>query len=167
MNVNVDDLADMFASVASRRANGEEVFLKQEYRGIPVPVRVLLAAVILAASDQPITGKNLATVGAFSRGSTLRDYGTLVSRLRDTVPQFIAEALSDATEGRSVAALAADLQQRDDTIAELRAEIRQQQYDVAVAHSYARDLHERYRHDIEEAERERAAKVRHLRPAGP
>lgn len=164
MTMNVEDLATMFESVATKRTNGETVSLKDEYRAIPVPVRVMLAAVILAAADQPLTGNNLASAGAFSRGSTLRDYGNLVTSLRDTAPQFVAQALTGTTEGRSVATLTAELQQRDETIASLRAQLKRQEHDIQAVRSYARDLHERYRQDIEQVEREQADKVRHLRP---
>lgn len=164
MNVDVDEVVATLIRIAEKRGEGEEVALRQELHGIPVPARALFAALILVAADRPLTGKNLATVGGFSRGTALRDHGDLIAKLRDAVPYFVDTALAEASTGESVETLTRELRQRDATIAELRQNLKQQEHDMDVARSYARDLHERYRGDLEEIEREQAEKVRQIRP---
>lgn len=166
MTIDLDALVDAIVSVADKIATDQDINLKEEFRNVPVPMRVVLGAITLAAADQRLTGANLAAAGGFTRGSTLRDYGDLVTAVRAAAPNFVRAQLGPDVDGPSVTDLAAQLQQRNETIADLREQLHQQQQDLDVALSYARDLHERLRHEFEAIAAERASKVRMLRPVG-
>lgn len=164
MQADTDAVIEALLQLADKAAQGEEIDLRRELRAIPVPLRVVLGALTLAAADKPLSGKNLAAAGGFSRGSTLRDYGETVAALQQAAPHIVHAQLGDLATAASVSELARQLQERDETIAELREEVAQQQRDLDVALSYARDLHEHVRAEFEANARERASKVRALRP---
>lgn len=161
--LNFDALLDAIVAIADEAAAERDVNLRQQLRDVPVPMRVVLAALTLAAADQRLTGANLAAAGGFSRGSTLRDYGDLVGTVKRAAPHVVRAQLGPTSEGPSRTELAAELQQRNDTIAALRDRLELQQQDLDVALSYARDLHEQLRPEFEALAVERATKVRPLR----
>lgn len=164
MQADTDAVIDALLKLAEKVAAGEEADIRRELRPVPVPLRVAFAALTLAAADRPLSGKNLAAAGGFSRGSTLRDYGETVAALQNAAPHIVAAQLGDTGSGASVSELAHQLQERDDTIAELREQVAQHQRDLDIALSYARDLHEHVRAEFEANAQERASKVRRLRP---
>lgn len=164
MHADTEAVIEALRQLAAKVEAGEDVDLRRELRAIPVPLRVVLGALTLAAADKPLSGKNLAAAGGFSRGSTLRDYGETVATLQKAAPHVIHAQLGEHATAASVTELARELQERDETIAELREQIAQQQRDLDAALSYARDLHEHVRADYEANARERAEKVRSLRP---
>lgn len=162
MNVDIDDLIDALTAVADQVVAGDEVDLKQAFKGIPVPLRAVLAAIVLTAAGEPLTGKNLEAAGGFGRGSALRDHGETIAKVKAAAPAVVRTQLAGAGHAKSYAELWADFQQRNDTIDELRTKKDSAERDLAAALSYARDLHEQLRPEYEAIAAEKTAKVRHL-----
>lgn len=157
------DLLETFARIAAQADAGEPVDVAEELRSLPVVLRAALAVAVLAAADRPFSGVTVATAGGFSRGTAYRNNRGALHTVTAAVPHVVDAMLARAREGATSASLGATVQQRDDTIADLRAALREtaQERDVAIA--YARDLHEQLAPEFRAILADKTAKVRRLR----
>ncbi|BCJ42312.1 hypothetical protein GCM10010168_86890 [Actinoplanes ianthinogenes] len=131
---------------------------------IPVPMRLVLAAAILAAADKPVSIVSLCQVAGVSRGSAYNHHKVAMASIRENIPVLVRAQLAILGETPNAAELFDQVRERDETIRELRAELKTARRERNTALAYARDLHERLRPEFEEIARERQEKVRHLRP---
>ncbi|MFJ1652142.1 hypothetical protein ACIOC2_12130 [Streptomyces sp. NPDC088337] len=160
-----DDGIEALMRVASRVKGGEAFsgeLLIQE--GVPVALRLVLAAAVLAASDRPVNKKSVTITAPAARSATYRDHAELLEQVTTVLPALVQAQLDRAGSGVSVTDLARQLQEANRTIQkerERREEIEQQLMHVA---SYARELHWKLKDEYDAVIREKAEKVRHLRP---
>jgi hypothetical protein len=151
-------------SIDSAMSRGEPVAVNNHMLGVPVVLRALLAAVALASADRPVNSVTMAEAGGYARGTAStknKDALAVITR--------VAKAIADtqlghgeSTEG--ILELSSKVQERDATIATLRAQLAQSKSDLDVVVSYARDLHNRLQGEFDAVAAERAEKVRTLRP---
>jgi len=111
----------------------------------PVPVRALIAGVLMCARGGAPTRLGMAKVGGYSYGSSQNHYGDLLDVLVDRLPE-VTEAMA-AGDGDPVAAarLRDEVQSRDRTIGELRHDLAAMRDRHENVRRYALALHERLR----------------------
>jgi len=148
-------------SIDSAMSRGEAVAVNNHMLGVPVVLRALLAAVALASADRPVNSVTMAEAGGYARGTANKDALAAITR--------VAKAIADTQLGHGESAegileLSSKVQERDATIATLRAQLAQSKSDLDVVVSYARDLHNRLQGEFDAVAAERAEKVRTLRP---
>lgn len=164
-----DDIAAL-VRVAARIERGEELtsdLMGQE--GVPVALRLVIAAVTLAAADMPVNKKSITTIAPAARSATYRDHAGLLDQAKAVVPALVQAQLGLAGTKVSAADLARQLEATHATIEKerrLREEAEERLKHVA---AYARELHWQLKPEYEARLREREEKVRylHLVPGSP
>jgi hypothetical protein len=162
--VITDDIA-AFLRAAGRVAAGEDLtgeLLGEE--GVPVALRLLLAAAVLAAADRPVTKKSITTVAPAARSASYRDHAEILEEVCSHVPALVQAQLRVAADGPSVTDLSRQLQDAHRRIESERA--RRQEAESQLQHviSYARELHWKLKGEYDAIIREKTEKVRPLRP---
>lgn len=132
--------------------------------GVPVDLRLVVAATALAAADQPLTKLSMTTSAPAARSAAYRDHSDLMTKLRDLIPALVHAQLESVRREVSVTRLAADLEKANNTIAEERTRREAAELELESAANYARELHWLLKPEYEAALRERTEKVRPLRP---
>lgn len=123
-------------AAAIRDALGEE--------SPPVPVRALVAAVLMCARGTAPSRLGMAKVGGYSYGSSQNNYADLLDALVDRLPHVVGEMVpADSVDPAAAAKLRDDLQQRDATIKRLRDEIADLKERHEHVRRYALALHQR------------------------
>ena len=120
----------------------DHVFLLEALRDLPVVVRATLAAVALGAADLPVNALSVSDAAGYSRGTAYRHNADALDALLRAGPSVAAALIGRTENTRTVVGLAETLQERERTIAALRAEVRAAKAERDMALSYARDLHE-------------------------
>ncbi|WP_305782744.1 hypothetical protein [Symbioplanes lichenis] len=164
-----DDIAAL-TRVAARIEAGEDLttdLMGQE--GVPVALRLVIAAVTLAAADMPVNKKSITTIAPAARSATYRDHADLLDQAKAVVPALVQAQLGLAGAKVSAADLARQLEAAHATIEKerrLREEAEERLKHVA---AYARELHWQLKPEYEARLREREEKVRylHLVPGEP
>lgn len=157
-------LATVMESIATKSKAGETVNIALEMKELPVPLRATLALVALAAADKPINGVNMAQVGGYSRGTAAVKHKATLDTLVRSVPVVVGVQLQRTSETPTISELAAQIRNRDNTIADLRAQLSDARHDLDVVLAYARDLHNHVQLEHDQIAAEKAKKVRLLRP---
>ncbi|GAA2670662.1 hypothetical protein [Actinoplanes palleronii] len=152
------------AYAATVRHDADSAALSEHLGNIPVPTRLLLAAAILAAADKPVSIVSLCQVAGVSRGSTYNHHKEAMTSIRENIPVLVRAQLAALGETPRAAELFDQVRERDETIRELRADLKNARRERNTALAYARDLHERLRPEFDAIAREKQEKVRHLRP---
>lgn len=134
-----------------------------ELRAVPVGLRAALVAAVLAGADRPLNGVVLAKAARFSRGTAYRTNKDALAAVIAAVPTIAASVLGQSRSGGTRSELSAALHSRDETIAKLRAEVKDAERDRDIALAYARDLHQQLEPEYRGIQAERSEKVRHLR----
>lgn len=132
--------------------------------GVPVDLRLLVAATALAAADQPVTKLSMTMAAPAARSAAYRDHSDLMSKLKDVLPTLVHAQLDSVRREISVTQLTADLEKANNTIAEERARREAAELELEHVANYARELHWLLKPEYEAALRERTEKVRPLRP---
>ena len=135
--------------------------------GVPVDLRLLVAATALAAADQPVTKVSITAAAPAARSAAYRDHGPLMDRLKEALPALVQEQLGAVRREVSVSQLSAALEKAHETIAVERARREAAELELAHAVNYARELHWLLKPEYEAALRERKEKVRPLRSVPP
>ncbi|HET6483562.1 MAG TPA: hypothetical protein VFG35_26465 [Actinoplanes sp.] len=165
---DVDSLEALHLAAAAyaeaTRGGADANELGNHLGNVPVPTRLMLAAAILAAADKPVSTVSLCQVAGVSRGSTYNHHKEAMASIRENIPVLVRAQLAALGETPSAAELFDRVRERDETIRELRAELKAARRERNAALAYARDLHERLRPEFEAIAREKQEKVRHLRP---
>jgi hypothetical protein len=164
-----DDIAAL-TRVAARIQAGEELtgdLMGQE--GVPVALRLVIAAVTLAAADMPVNKKSITTIAPAARSATYRDHADLLDQAKTVIPALVQAQLGLAGTKVSAADLAQQLEAAHATIEKerrLREDAEERLKHVA---AYARELHWQLKPEYEARLREREEKVRylHLVPGSP
>ncbi|TKA09430.1 hypothetical protein [Actinacidiphila oryziradicis] len=160
-----DDGIEALMRAASRIKGGEAFsseLLVQE--GVPVALRLVLAAAVLTASDRPVNKKLVTATAPAARSATYRDHAELLEHVTTLLPTLVQAQLDRTASGASVTDLARQLQEANRIIQkerELRQKAELERDHVA---SYARELHWKLRDEYDAIIREKTEKVRHLRP---
>lgn len=89
---------------------------------VAVPIRALIASVLMSARGGAPTRLGMSKVGGYSYGSSQTHYGDLLDALCEHVPHLVAEMADDIIDPAAAARLRDDLQQRDASLAALRAD---------------------------------------------
>lgn len=161
MNPDIAKLLDAAARVQAGEALTTELLADA---GVPVDLRLLVAATALAAADQPVTKLSMTTSAPAARSAAYRDHSDLMAKLKDLIPVLVHAQLESVRREVSVTQLAADLEKANNTIAEERARREAAELELESATNYARELHWQLKPEYEAALRERTEKVRPLRP---
>jgi hypothetical protein len=156
---------DALVRAATRVAAGEPLtgdLLKQE--AVPVSLRLVLATAVLAAADRPVNKHAVTDLAPAARSAVYRDHAELLDQVTAHLPAFVQAQLLTAAPGVSVTDLARQLQQANATIAEER--IKREEAELRLLHvaSYARELQWQLKPEFDAIVREKAEKVRQLRP---
>lgn len=88
--------------------------------GVPVDLRLVVAAVSLAAADQPLTKLSMTTTARAARSAAYRDHNDLMASLKGYIPVFVHAVLSSVRREVSATELAAELEKANETIARER-----------------------------------------------
>lgn len=163
-----DDDLQALLRAARRVADGE--LLTSELMGqerVPVPLRLVVAVVALTAADQAVSKTAVLAAAPAARSATYRDHAELLEEARTALPALVRAQLSLVGREVNAADLAAQLQEAHRTILEERVRRERAEADLAQVASYARELHWQLKPEREELLRERAEKVRTLRPVPP
>ena len=131
--------------------------------GVPVDLRLLVAAAALAAADQPVTKLSMTTSAPAARSAAYRDHSDLMAKLKDVLPALVHAQLDAVRREVSVTKMAADLEKANNTIAEERARREAAELELEHVANYARELHWLLKPEYEAALRAREEKVRPLR----
>lgn len=152
--------------VARRVADGEPLTTQMMGdEGVAVPLRILLAAAVLTAADQPVTKKAITTVAPAARSAAYREHAELLDQVKAALPALIQAQLELAGTRVTAATLAQQLENANRIIETERQHRKEAEEELAHVISYARELHWQLRPEHEQLLRERTEKVRHLRPA--
>ena len=90
----------------------------------PVPVRALVAAVLMCARGGAPSRLGMSKLARYSYGSSQNNYADLLDALVERIPHVVGEMVpADSVDPAAAAKLRDDLQQRDATIARLRTEL--------------------------------------------
>ena len=165
--MNDDDLQALLRA-ARRVADGEPLtseLMGQE--GVPVSLRLVVAVVALTAADQAVSKTAILTAAPAARSATYRDHAGLLEEARTALPALVRAQLGLVGREVSAADLAEQLQDAHRTIRDERARRERAEADLAQVAAYARELHWQLKPEREELLRERAEKVRTLRPVEP
>lgn len=160
-----DDGIEALMRVATRVQDGEAFsgeLLVQE--GVPVALRLVLAAAVLAASDRPVNKKSVTTTAPAARSATYRDHAELLEQVTTVLPVLVQAQLDRADSGASVTDLARQLQEANRTIQRERERREEAERQLSHVASYARELHWKLKDEYDAVIREKTEKVRHLRP---
>ena len=159
---------DALIRAAGRVAAGEKLtgeLLGEE--AVPVPLRLVLAAAVLAASDRPVTKKAVTATAPAARSATYRDHAQLLDQVTAQLPALVQAQLEAAGTGASVTDLSRQLQQANATIAEERRKREEAELVLEHVASYARELQWQLKPEFDALLREKAEKVRPLRLVEP
>lgn len=160
-----DSSIDALIRAARRVAAGEPLTTElMADEAVPAALRLVIAAVTLTAADQPVNKKAITTAAPTARSATYRDHSELLEAAKDVLPAFVQAQLALVGSTATVSSLAADLENayriiRDERSRRVAAEER-----LAHVASYARELHAQLKPERDALLRERAEKVRTLRP---
>jgi hypothetical protein len=160
-----DDGIEALMRAAARVAAGEAFngdLLLQE--GVPVALRLVLAAAVLAASDRPVNKKSVTTTAPAARSATYRDHAELLNQVTTALPALVQGQLDRADSGASVTDLARQLQEANRTIQNERERREEAERQLTHVAAYARELHWKLKDEYDAIIREKTEKVRHLRP---
>lgn len=129
-----------------------------------VPTRAFIAAVLMCARGGAPTRLGMSKVGNYSYGSSQTHYSQLLDALCARVPDLVADMGNDVGDPAMAARLRNDLQQRDVSLAALRAEHAALTMRHEHLRRYALAIHERLR-GLEGDERLDEARVLPFQPA--
>ncbi len=149
---------------ATRMADGESFsgdLLGAE--GVPVALRLVVAAAVLAAADRPLTKKSVTSIAPAARSATYRDHAELLDQVTRLMPHFVRTQLESVKAGPSVTEMAKQLQEAHRTIDRERRRREEAEQVLKQFASYAAELHWRLKADYDANLKERADKVRPLR----
>lgn len=132
----------------------------------PVPVRALVAAVLMCARGGAPTRLGMSKVGGYSRGSSLNHYADFIDAVVQRLPRVVASMASDVGDPVAAARLREELQQRDETIAQLRTDLVGLTDRHEELRRYALALHERLR-ELDTRAAAEGGRVLTLRPVTP
>ena len=116
-------------SIDSAMSRGEPVAVNNLMHEVPVVLRALLAAVALASADRPVNSVTMAKAGGYARvTANTKNKDALAAITR------VAKAIADTQLGHDESAegiseLSSKVQERDATIATLRAKLAQSKSD--------------------------------------
>lgn len=159
---------DALMQAAARVTAGEELtgeLLGEE--SVPVPLRLVLAAAVLAASDRPVTKKAVTATAPAARSATYRDHAQLLEQVTAYLPALVQAQLETADTGVSVTDLSRQLQHANATIAEERRKREEAERRLEHVASYARELQWQLKPEFDALVREKVEKVRPLRLIEP
>lgn len=160
-----DDGIEALMRAAARVTGGEALtgaLLAQE--GVPVALRLVLAAAALTASDKPVNKKSVTASAPAARSATYRDHAELLEQVTTVLPALVQAQIGNVGGGASVTDLARQLQEANLTIQKERETRQRVELQLEHVAAYARELHWRLRDDYDALIREKTEKVRHLRP---
>lgn len=158
-----DDDLDALMRVARRVSGGEPLSSElMVNEGVPVSLRLLVAAITLSAADRPVNKKAVTTAAPAARSATYRDHADLLDGLVEWIPAFVASQLGLAGAPASVTELSSQLARANDTIAREREARVRAEDDLKHVAAYARELHLVLQPEHEALLRDKTAKVRAL-----
>ncbi|SKC06943.1 hypothetical protein SAMN05660473_03928 [Arthrobacter sp. 49Tsu3.1M3] len=146
---------DMALAITSVLRTGE---------ALPVPLRALIAAILICERGGAPSRLGMSKVGGFSYGSSQKHYADFLTSLVEDLPAAVADMTSNTTDPVLAANLLSDLQERDSTIRDLRSELAVLSQRHEHLRRYALAMHERIRAIDAQAAVESGKKVSPLHP---
>jgi hypothetical protein len=131
---------------------------------LPVPLKALIAATVMSVRGAAPTRLGMAKTGSYSYGSSQTHYAGLLDALIERIPAEVAEMAQGEVDPALAVQMRADLQQRDATIATLRAELATRNARHEELRKYALALHQRTFELDQQQAAQQGATVRRLRP---
>ncbi|NUU06363.1 hypothetical protein [Leifsonia sp. C5G2] len=134
-----------------------------EPEDLPVPLKALIAATVMSARGAAPTRLGMAKTGSYSYGSSQTHYAGLLDALIERIPAEVAEMAQGEVDPALAVQMRAELQQRDTTIASLRAELAMLASRHEELRKYALALHQRTSELDQQQAAQQGATVRRLR----
>ncbi len=131
---------------------------------VPVPLRLLTAAVAPAAAGLPVNKRLITAVAPAARSATYRDHAELMERVEVLMPILVNAQLLEVGSSVSVASLGQQLEEANAIIRDEKVRRKTAKSQLAHVASYARELHWALKPEHEAALRGISEKVRVLRP---
>lgn len=131
--------------------------------GVPVALRLVVAATALTAADRPVNKKSVTTASPAARSAVYREHAGLLDDVVEVLPALVQAQLKLVGSQVTAADLSAQLARANEVIATERELRRQAEEDLAHVAAYARELHWKLKPAHDEMLRERREKVRPLR----
>lgn len=154
-----DDAIARVAEAAHAAATGGHSSFRRAWSAVPVRLRAALAVAYLTGADAPLSEKNLAQAGGYSRTTAKAQHGDAIEILRTALPTIFDQLRDQVRTGVNVAEVTAQLQAANKTIATLREQLVAARSEREAAVGYARDLHRQLKPEYEELLRTRAERV--------
>jgi hypothetical protein len=131
--------------------------------GVPVDLRLVVAAVALTAADLPVNKKSIISSAPAARSAAYRDHSELLEEVMEVLPALVQATLRLA--GTKVTAVELSLQLEEANRVVGRERLRREEAEMRLEQvaSYARELHWQLKPEREALLREREQKVRPLR----
>ena len=158
-----DRLVEAMQAVKAFVADGEPIDIALVLRSVPVVWRAALATAALTAKDQPVNALRVAEAGGYSRGTAYRNNREGLDAVINGMPALVRSMLDTTGADRSRSELHAEIQRRDQVIAELRRLIASAEAERDLALAYARDLHQQLAPEFHAIAAEKRTKIRHLK----
>lgn len=112
---------------------------------LPVPLKAVIAGTLMCARGGSPTRLGMSKVGGYSYGSSQNHYANLLEAIVEHLPRVVAGMAADEFDPVAAAQRGKDIRQRDETIAQLRREMRSMTQKQEALRRYALALHERLR----------------------
>lgn len=160
----MSDAISALIRVARRVASGEALtpdLMGEE--GVPVDIRLVVAAVALTAADLSVNKKSITTSAPAARSATYRDHSELLKEVKEVLPALVQATLGLAGTKVTAVELSRQLEEANRVIRTER--LRREEAEMRLEHvaSYARELHWQLKPEREALLREREQKVSPLR----
>lgn len=131
---------------------------------LPVPIRALIAATLICERGGAPSRLGMSKVGGFSYGSSQKHYAEFLTALVENLPHVIGPMTSESVDPVLASTLRSELNERDETIRNLRKDMSALADKFENLRRYALAMHATIREIDAKAAAESGAKVRPLHP---
>jgi hypothetical protein len=131
---------------------------------LPVPLRALIAAILICERGGAPSRLGMSKVGGFSYGSSQKHYADFLTALVEDLPRAVADMTSNTVNPVLAATLRSDMKERDETIRQLRSDLAALAQRHEDLRRYALAMHAAIRKIDAEAAAESGKKVSPLHP---
>ncbi len=152
--------------VAARVHDGEALTAElMAEEKVPARLRLLIAAAVLVAADRSTSKKAIVDTAPAGWSATNRNHGAFVEEVQHLVPALVKAQLNGRQGAVTGADLRAQLDAAQASVQRERTRRKELENELRHVRQYALELHRRLQPEHDAMTRERAQKVRTLRPA--
>lgn len=131
--------------------------------GVPVRLRIVLAAAVLAAADRPVNKSSIVDTALVARSATYRNHADLLEAARTAIPALVTAMLDTRVAGPTINGLREQLDQAHASIERERTRRTEIEAELRQARAYALELHRKLKPEYDTMILEQKTKVRTLR----